>query len=369
MYFPTWHRFIERTFYPRRQTVRRRRSRRLQCEALEARLQPTAFTFHTGVPDGRIATVSEPANAHNSQVEFETADDFVLPSATRIDNASFTGLLTGGATLSDVSNVVITIYRVFPNDSDTTRTPQVPTRNNSPADNEIENRDSAARDLFFRGQVLSESFAAQNSVSSVDRIGVHSGGNGSVTGEEVHFDVKLRVPLDLAAGRYFFVPKVGLSDQAPGGADFLWLSAPRVVAPPAPNKPPRIDLQTWMRNDPGLAPDWLRVGADIIGGTSFNGSFAVSGEALPSGTNAVPELAGVPFKENSLPTAGSISGAAGGAKILHATDKAPPVTALRSENANAQNVIGTHKSPPLHGQGNGENGQFDENVSGAGQVL
>src|SRR5262249_50868547 len=159
----------------------------------EARLQPTAFAFHTGAPDGRIATISEPPNAHNSQVEFESADDFVLPTATRIDNASFTGLLTGGATLNDVSNVFITIYLVFPNDSDTTRTPNVPTRNNSPADNEIENRDSAALDLFFQAQVLSDSFNVQNSVSSADKISVRSGGNGSVTGEEVQFAMKFRV--------------------------------------------------------------------------------------------------------------------------------------------------------------------------------
>src|SRR6516165_11632476 len=122
MLLPTWRRFMQRTLPSCRRTVRRPRSSRLQCEALEARLQPTAFAFHTGAPDGRIATISEPANAHNSQVEFETADDFVLNTETKINHASFTGLLTGGATPKDLSNVVVEIYRVFPDDSDVDRT-------------------------------------------------------------------------------------------------------------------------------------------------------------------------------------------------------------------------------------------------------
>jgi hypothetical protein len=248
---------------------------------------PTAFAFATNAPDGRIATISEPPNAHNGQVEFESADDFFLTSETMIRHASFTGLLTGGATLQDVSNVFITIYRVFPNDSDVSRTSgpptfstaQVPTRVNSPGDNEIENRDSAAGELNFRADVLSATFTATASVSTADKIGVASGGNGAVTGQEVEFFVNFRNhPLALPAGHYFFAPKVGLSDTAPAAADFLWLSAPRPIVPPG--TPFMPDLQTWMRDDPGLAPDWLRIGADIIGGTTFNGSFSLSGELV-----------------------------------------------------------------------------------------
>src|SRR5207249_3999394 len=100
--------------------------------------------------------------------------------------------------------------------------PKVPTRINSPGDNEIENRDSAAKELNFNADVLSTTFTALASVSSADKISVKSGGNGPVTGEEVEFDITFRNhPLDLAAGHYFFVPKVGLSDQAPAAADFL----------------------------------------------------------------------------------------------------------------------------------------------------
>ena len=258
------------------------------------------FLFSTGLPDGRAATISEPANAHNSQVEFESADDFVLNTETVIDRASFTGLLTGGATPKDVSNVVLTIYRVFPNDSDVGRTsgpptfstPQVPTRVNSPADNEIENFDSVAGDLRFHSRLLNTSFTAQNSVSSPDKISNKSGGNGPVAGEEVEFDVNLKTPLDLPAGHYFFVRKVGLSAKAPAKSDFLLLSASRPIVPPGTPFPAGVtDLQSWMRFEPGLAPDWLRIGTDIIGGTTFNASFSLSGHTVPPKLTSLSQTA------------------------------------------------------------------------------
>jgi hypothetical protein len=249
---------------------------------LEARLQPAGFFFSTGLTDGRIATISEPPNVHNSQVEFESADDFVLGKETVINRASFTGMLTGGATLDDVSNVFLTIYRVFPFDSDLTRTPQVPTRNNSPADNEIDNFDSAVGDLSFHARLLDPSFTAQKSVSSIAKIAVNSGGNGAVTGEEVQFNVKFNSTLDLPAGHYFFVPKIGLNDTAPAAADFLWLSAARPIqSPGTPFPAGATDLQSWMRSTPGIDPDWLRIGQDIIGGTTFNGTFSLSGHTVP----------------------------------------------------------------------------------------
>jgi hypothetical protein len=253
------------------------------------------FFFSTGLPDGRAATISEPPNTHNNNVEFETADDFVLTTETVIDRASFTGLLTGGATPKDVNNVFLTIYRVFPNDSDLTRTSgaplfstdQVPTRVNSPADNEIDNFDSAVGDLTFQARVLKQSFTAQNSVSSVDKIAVKQaadtgpGGNGPATGEEVQFNVTFQSTLDLPAGHYFFVPKIGLNDDAPAGSDSLVLSAPRPIAPPGTPFPPgTTDLQSWMRSSPGINPDWLRIGQDIIGGTTFNASFSLSGHTV-----------------------------------------------------------------------------------------
>jgi hypothetical protein len=251
-------------------------------------LQPAGFFFSTGFTDGKIATISEPPNNHNAKVEFESADDFVLGTETVINRASFTGLLTGGATLKDVNNVFLTIYRVFPNDSDLTRTAKVPSRTNSPADNEIDNFDSAVGDLSFHSYLLNPHFTAQSSVSSANKISVKSGGNGPATGEEVQFNVTFNSTLDLPAGHYFFVPKIGLNDTAPAAADFLWLSAPRPIAPPGTPFPAgQTDLQSWMRFDPGngtgLAPDWLRIGQDIIGGTpfpTFNGTFSLSGHTV-----------------------------------------------------------------------------------------
>jgi hypothetical protein len=267
------------------------RRARLRCEQLEQRLQPAAFVFSTGLPDGHVATISEPANAHNSHVEYESADDFALTTETKIQQASFTGLLTGGATPANVSDVVVEIYGVFPNDSDVGRTSgpplfstnNVPTRVNSPADVALDTRAAAAGELHFTTRVLSTSFDAQNSVSSAGKISVNSEGNGPVTGREVEFDVTFNRAFDLPAGHYFLVPQVGLSQHAPAGADFLWLSAPKPIAPPGTAFPAGVtDLQSWMRDDPPLAPDWLRVGTDIIGGTTFNGSFSLSGQTVPA---------------------------------------------------------------------------------------
>ena len=95
--------------------------------------------------------------------------------------------------------------------------------------------------------------------------GFHTGGDGPVTGEEVEFNVVFTSPFDLAAGHYFFVPQVELST-----GDFFWLSAPRPIVPPGTSFPPAsTDLQSWIR-DENLAPDWLRIGTDIVGGSAHS---------------------------------------------------------------------------------------------------
>jgi hypothetical protein len=109
-----------------------------------------SFFFSTGSPDGKIATGSRPSS--NGKIEIESADDFVLTGQTSITSATFTGLLTGGATVTDIGDVKVEIYRVFPQDSDVGRTsgaptfstPQVPTRVNSPSDVEFADRDSTS---------------------------------------------------------------------------------------------------------------------------------------------------------------------------------------------------------------------------------
>jgi len=108
------------------------------------------FFFSTGNPDGLIATASRPDSP--GRPEIEAGDDFVLTQNAHITGGSFTGLLTGGASLASIGQVVVEIYRVFPLDSDLGRTSgpptfstaQVPTRVNSPSDDAFATRSSNA---------------------------------------------------------------------------------------------------------------------------------------------------------------------------------------------------------------------------------
>jgi hypothetical protein len=250
----------------------------------------TPFTFSTGSPDGKMATASRPEIG--GKFEIESADDFVLTGSTTIINsATFTGLLIGGATAADIGEVRVEIYRVFPADSDVGRTsgpptfstPQVPTRVNSPADVAFDERDTlpSPGNLTFTTTDLG-SFSADNSVQPG---GIHpvplqtTGGDRSVTGEEVRFDVVFTTPFSLPPDHYFFVPQVEIT-----GGEFLWLSAPRPIVPPGTPFPAGFtDLQKWTR-DAFLDPDWLRVGTDIVGGATpptFNATFSLAGETVP----------------------------------------------------------------------------------------
>ena len=245
----------------------------------------TPFFFSTGNPDGLMATASRPESA--GKFEIESADDFALASTTAIQSATFTGLLTGGASVSDIGEVRVEIYRVFPLDSDVSRTsgpptfstPKVPTRVNSPSDVELADRDTASGNLTFS----TSDRGTFSSANSVQPGGIHptpgqtTGGNGPVTGEEVQLDVMFSTPFLLAPGHYFFVPQV---EVALANGEFMWLSAPKPIMPPGTPFPPGFtDLQSWTR-DEFLAPDWLRVGTDIVGGTTpptFNAAFSLSG--------------------------------------------------------------------------------------------
>jgi hypothetical protein len=239
------------------------------------------FFFSTGNPDGKIATASRPDTG--GAFEIESADDFALTNPTTLKSATFTGLIPTGSTVKDV---VVEIYRVFPQDSDIGRTSgaptfstsQVPTRVNSPSDVAFASRDSAGGSLTFSTSELAASFTAANSVLPG---GIHPSpnqttmGNGAVTGEEVLFNVNFTARLPLPPNHYFFVPQVELSD-----GDFLWLSAARPIVPPGTPFPNGVnDLQSWTR-DAMLDPDWLRVGTDIVGGTpapTFNATFSLTG--------------------------------------------------------------------------------------------
>ena len=87
------------------------------------------FAFSTGNPDGKMAMATRPDSS--GKPEIEAGDDFVLTAQTAITHATFIGLLPKSGS---VQSVTLEIYRVFPLDSNTTRTPRVPTRVNSPSD-------------------------------------------------------------------------------------------------------------------------------------------------------------------------------------------------------------------------------------------
>jgi hypothetical protein len=239
---------------------------------LVSQASAASFFFSTGDPDGKIATLSRPSSP--GKIQTETADDFVVTRPIVISRAAFTGLLPLGTALTDISDVEIEIYHVFPADSSFPPSGNVPNRTNSPADVEIASatRDSANGSLTFFATVVNPSFNAANSV--VNGINKQpnekTNGEGPVTGEEVTIMVQFNPPISLPVDHYFFRPEVLLSS-----GDFLWLSAPKpIVDPGTPFMP---DLQSWIRND-ALAPDWLRIGTDITGQGPFNAAFALSGE-------------------------------------------------------------------------------------------
>jgi hypothetical protein len=157
----------------------------------------------------------------------------------------------------------------------------VPTRVNSPADVEIAaaTRDGSAETLGFISNLLTTSFFVANSVVN----GIHkipdqqTGGEGPMTGEEIEITITFTTPILLPAGQYFFRPEVQVT-----GGDFLYLSAPRPIVSP-PGTVFAGDLQAWIRNS-NLAPDWMKIGTDIIGGSTpptFNMTFALAGDTIP----------------------------------------------------------------------------------------
>lgn len=235
------------------------------------------FFFSTGNPDGKIATLSRQASA--GKLETETADDFVTTAPTVITSATFTGLLVGGATPANVSNVEIELYHVFPGDSTFPPDGRVLTRVNSPSDNNFAAADGSLGQLSFVTTLLSPTFTAANSVvNGINPLpNQFTGGEGPVTGEEVQFNVTFTTPIALGPGHFFFRPEVAMGSSG----DFLWLSAPKpIVAPGTPFVP---DLQSWIRNDGAgsLAPDWERIGTDVTHQGPFNAAFSLNGMTVP----------------------------------------------------------------------------------------
>jgi hypothetical protein len=207
-------------------------------------------------------------------------------------------LIPLGAPVESITEVEIEIYHVFPKNSDTTRAIKVPTRANSPSDVEIDaaTRGSSDTTLGFRAALLNNSFMVANSVVN----GIHpspnqfTGGEGPKTGEEVEIDITFTPPIFLPPDRYFFRPEAQVT-----GGNFLFLSAPKPIPAPA-------DLQAWIRNS-NLAPDWLRIGTDIIdqGPITFNMTFSLAGNTIPSaGTPGRPTAEATPFLRSPVSLVG-----------------------------------------------------------------
>ncbi|MFT4151198.1 MAG: VPLPA-CTERM sorting domain-containing protein [Paracoccaceae bacterium] len=261
--------------------------------ALPALASPVYFS--TGEADGRMASVSRPATLGRMQIE--TADDFLLTADTMLTGASFTGLLPDGVSLASVLGVTVNIYRLFPLDSDTTRPSAVPTRAGSPADGTLTSLSSGAGDMTFAASLG----GGLDALNSIQPGGIHAapnqttGGNGPVSGQVVTFDLTFLTGLSLTADQYFFVPEVDLGTAG----SFYWLSAASPVD--ATGTPFADDLPGWVRDDT-LAPDWLRVGKDIVGTGSYNFAFSLTGQTVETG--AVPLPASLPLLAGGMAALG-----------------------------------------------------------------
>jgi len=212
------------------------------------------FSFTTGSPDGLMGAASRRASP--GKLETETADDFTLDQTTVISRATIVGLAPSGTQPRDIKEVEVEVYHVFPLDSAVPPSGKVPSRANSPSDVEIgaATRAGNSGTLTFSTNALNSNFVVGNTVVNNLKVATAPpGGEGSTAGEEVEITITFTSPIILPAGHYFFRPEVLLTN-----GDFLYLSAPKVI--PAPK-----DLQAWIRNS-NLAPDWLRIGTDIVGG-------------------------------------------------------------------------------------------------------
>jgi hypothetical protein len=244
-----------------------------------ASAQDTKVIVNTGNTDGKLGALSRRPSVDKK--ETETADDFVLNQTTVITGATVTGVIVPATTpLANIANVEVELYHRFPEDS-VAPSGNVPSRVNSPSDVEI---DSATRDgklgtLRFSASQLQQNFLVKNTVvNGINKKPLNTThGEGPATGDEVELTITFTKPIVLPAGHYFFRPEVLVT-----GGDFLYLSAPKPIV--SPGIAIAGDLQAWIRNS-DLAPDWLRIGADIVvdpATPTFNMTFSLTGAAIPN---------------------------------------------------------------------------------------
>jgi hypothetical protein len=252
--------------------------------ALVASASPAAAAtiYNNDFPNDVVGLSTHQSDA--TGLEIEAADDFILKSPTSLTSATFTGLVPLGTKASDIEAVRVEIYRVFPKDSQDPPSGKVPTRMNSPSDVAFAERNSGT-DLTFSNQVGLNNEVLSRVLNG--NISVGGGTAGPLVGEQLRFLTNFTTPISLPSDHYFFVPQVQLKT-----GEFLWLSAPRpIIDPPGTAFAP--DLQAWIRNDPSLAPDWLRVGTDIVGNTTFNAAFSVDGTVVPEPAPIAMLIAGL----------------------------------------------------------------------------
>jgi hypothetical protein len=247
-----------------------------------------SFFFTTGNTDRLLGALARSESA--GKIETETADDFILSVPTVISGATITGLVLN-TDVADIANVEVELYHKFPLDSTFPPSGRVLSRVNSPADVEI---DSATRDgsdgtLGFSYALQAAGVTVANTVvNGINPNPSRTGGEGPATGDQAQITITFNKPILLPAGQYFFRPDVQVT-----GGDFLYMSAPR-----SPGVPFVGDLQAWIRNS-RLAPDWVRIGTDVIGATppavapTFNMTFSLSGNTVPDiGTPGEPNCHG-----------------------------------------------------------------------------
>ena len=291
MFFSDW-----RSLSHRPTRVRRSRGLSVRCEELEPRIQQSAipFFFSTGSPDGQIATLSRTAST--GKLETETADDFVTTLPTNITDASFIGLLVGGATPANVRDVEIELYHVFPVDSANPPDGRVITRANSPSDNNFAAADGALGQLSFTTTVLNPSFHAFNSVVNGinPKPNQFTGGEGPVTGQEVQFNVHFNTPFrsmrmitsSSAPRSTWGTPATSCGSPHRSRSSSLRARRSRMICKPGHELTARA-----------LRTDWERIGTDITHQGPFNASFSLTGTSFTTSLsslsqNAAPEGSG-----------------------------------------------------------------------------
>ncbi|MGB8699427.1 MAG: hypothetical protein WCD18_08435 [Thermosynechococcaceae cyanobacterium] len=238
---------------------------------------PTTL-WNTLQPNNAIAFSSQ------GQVPDEAADDFTVTNkkGVRVTDVSFLGIFTKeDAKIKDIN---LAFYKVFPEDSDLTRTPAT-VRVNGPADDEFKAFSLADKQLTFKAKELQDSFRVKQTIipsSGPNAPGFGSGkAGGPIQGELRRIDVKLAKPLWLKPGAIFLSIVVN-----PSSGKFFRLAGSRPPIVPSPLPTDVIDRQAWFRTNAGfknaLEPDWVR-GSDVLNkqdGTAepaFNLAFKVQG--------------------------------------------------------------------------------------------